>query len=139
MTTGSMCKSREDKLIEAVERLRTTPFDWREFNCGLAAAEIASSYCGKDYAEKFRPLCQGRYTATKLVLKAGGLDNIMDDLGFEEISLKMARRGDCILVGGIKKRQALGIVYDGKRAVISTSFGLAYVKVLECAKAWRVL
>jgi hypothetical protein len=132
-------ESREDKLIKAVERYRHKAFDWKTFNCGLAAADIASSYCNRDYAEKWRPLCSGRISAMKAVLRAGGLEQVVDDLGLECISVKMARRGDVVLTTEDRRTQALGIVYDGARAVFPTQFGLAYVNVFNCAKAWRVI
>lgn len=130
-------KSREDKLIEAVEKYRHRSFDWRNFNCGLAAALIAKEYCGKDYGEKFRPLCEGKLSAMRLVRKHGGLDKLMDSLDFEEVPVPMAKRGDCVL--SASKHPALGIVYDGLNAVFPTQFGLAFVKVFDCRKAWKVI
>ena len=139
MTDTTDRRSREDKLVEAVEALRGRPFDWKTFNCGLAAAEIARAYCGKDHAEKFRPLCEGRLSAMRIVRKAGGLANIMEDLGFEEIPVNFARRGDCVLSKGKgRAREALGIVCSGRRAVFPTKYGLGYIDALQCAKGWRV-
>jgi hypothetical protein len=123
-------------MLEAVAMLSGKHFDWATFNCGLAAADIAMAYCDKDYAEKFRPLCQGHLSAARIVKKAGGMINLMDSLGFESIPVSLARRCDCVLSSG--KLASFGIVYDGLRAVFPTKFGLGYINVLECQKAWRV-
>ena len=131
-----MNESKIDKMIQAVDALKDESFDWKTFNCGFAAATIAQAYCGKDYAENFRPFCEGKLTAMRIIKKAGGLEFIMDDLGFEEIPVSFARRCDCVLSSG--KAASLGIVYDGRRAVFPTQFGLGFIDVSECRKAWRI-
>ncbi len=128
--------SRKELLKRAVEKYRHERFDWATFNCGLAAASIAMSYCGIDHAKKFRPLCRGRLSAMRIVKKAGGLAGLMDSLGFDEIPVSEAEVCDCVLSPG--KFASLGIVHDEIRAVFPTSFGLGYIDVEQCQKAWRV-
>ena len=129
-------ETRETRLLQAVEHHKHDRFDWATFNCGLAAATLAMSYCGIDHAEKFRPLCHGRLSAMRIAKAAGGLGKLMDSLGFAEIPISQARVCDCVLSSG--RLASLGIVCDEKRAVFPTPFGLGYIDVEHCQKAWRV-
>ena len=136
-------KSREDLLNESIAANIDRKFDWSNFNCALSAAEIAKAYCGKDHGEKFRKLCSGPLAAARIIRKAGGLDGIMDELGFEAVPLSLAKRGDCVLKTWDHEakqtlRKSLGIIVDGRKAIFFTRNGKAFVDVLKCDKAWKV-
>ena len=138
MTTIS--KGRECILAATVIRLRRRPFDWKTFNCALAAAEIARPYAEIDFAaiDALKEKCKGKLSARRLIKTAGGLDKIVDGLGLEAIGVSQAMRGDLLLFHEDERDQTLGINFDGIMAVVPGETQLGYLRVLDARKAWRI-
>lgn len=132
--------SKAVALADAIQALRNEAFDWRNHNCALTAATIVETYTGIDYAADFRPFCESPLSAMRTLKKAGGLEKVMMNLGFKQRPVKMAQRGDVMLLRWEHKgraREALGILVD-HRAVFTGRDGLEFRPQLDCAAAWRV-
>lgn len=129
-------RSLEEQVIQTVENYRHQPFDWAKFNCALAAATMAMEWTGIDYAANWRNDCQGRISATRIMIK-NGWTKLMFEAGLAESTVEDAAIGDFILTEGKSKQQAIGIVYDDTRSVVPTIFGMGYVTTLSCAKSFK--
>lgn len=136
----TISNGRESILAATVIRLRRRPFDWKTFNCALAAAEIARPYADIDFPaiDKLRDKCKGKLSALRIIKQAGGLDKIVDGLGLERIEVSYARRGDCLMFGEELAEQTLGINYDGALAVVPGETQLGFMRVLDAKAAWKV-
>lgn len=128
------------------------PFEWGTNDCGLFVADAVKAVAGIDLAAQ----CRGRYdskaSATALLLAecGGDLETYAVQQtamhGFQEVGVKLAQRGDMLLlVQGANK--TLGIVsLDGMKALLMhEEEGLIRVPIINqktkevtFSRAWRV-
>lgn len=135
----------EKRLDSFCRARRSVPFAWGVNDCALFVADAIESFTGIDLAHE----CRGRYdskeSAAALLneLCGGDLEKYADRMGFEhgllEVGLKLARRGDMVLLWQ-PAGCSLGIVsLDGMNALLMhEERGLIRVPVAACRRAWRV-
>jgi hypothetical protein len=132
LTTPSAWRQRLGVLIQ--DRM-TTPFEWGSQDCCLWAADCVLAVSGVDYAAPFR----GRYStaagALEMLLAAGGLVALADQVG-PRISALMASFGDIGIVQ-LEDRQLLAVC-AGEVWLAPAAAGLAARPLPEALVAWRV-
>ena len=69
--------NREQLANSAINKIRRNRFDWADWNCAIASARVAKTYCGIDYSERYFSECKGMLSALRIVKNAGGLDNLI--------------------------------------------------------------
>jgi TPP-dependent trihydroxycyclohexane-1,2-dione (THcHDO) dehydratase len=81
----------------------------------------------------------GEYLAGGDVDYASAMAVLPDAFGFKEIPVKLAKRGDIVLLKHRDNVPALGIVsLDGSMAVAPGPNGLVFIEVKKALKAWTV-
>lgn len=131
-------KSRETCLVEAFEELKGRPFDWGDGNCALTAAKLVEAYSGVDYGAAYRARCGSALGSMRLLRKLGGLAGVLDELGFVEVPVAYAKRGDVLLYRFAHKGrevEALGVLID-TRAAFAGLEGMELVEAYLCESAW---
>lgn len=95
----------------AIQEWRTKPFVWGKNDCCLGAANVYLKLYGKDYAEEWRgyTTALGAYRHLK---KAGGMEGIMNKLGFVEVPVNFARRGDIVIYPTNPTGPSMGIMLE---------------------------
>jgi len=129
-----------EKLAEFIASREGCAFEWGAHDCALFCCDAILAMTGVDMAAEFR----GRYSNSggAARLMRGGLARVARTVAaqfqLEPIPVRLARRGDPVLVD-FGKRLALGIVdLDGMRAVGPGPEGLLRVPLEQCIAAWRL-
>jgi len=136
--------SREEKAKEAIEQIKSGRFNWANWNCAIAAAQVAKSYCGIDYSEKYFSKCKGMLSALRIVKKAGGLGRLIEETDLVEIPHEQSQIGDFalgeinLMKRSIPHRQSLGIVCDNGTAIFPSMNGYFRLDLENCIKIWEV-
>ena len=129
------------RLIKAIEEAESKTFRWGVWDCWLFVADCVEAMTGSDPAEHLR----GRYfteqEADDLLEHMGGVDDVLERLGFAPITNKnFTQRGDIVIfpftVDG-EHKEAAGICV-GQYFVCATHEGLTHVAMNHCRKAFRV-
>lgn len=138
----------QERMIDAINARRDTPFAWGSHDCALFACDVAQAICGLDFAAEFR----GRYSSERgayLALKRFSGSNakrhrleaavveIAKNYDCPEVPPLMARRGDIVLMdsemGGV-----LGICVGETIAKAGAEIGVDFVPLAAARRAWRV-
>jgi len=132
-----------ERLAELIEGRLEKPFEWARNDCVTFACDAIEAVTGENPAEGFR----GRYStevgARETVADYGpdleaAVTAQMARLGYPEISLRVANRGDIALHDG-PLGAGLGVLgMDGKSVLAPGPEGLRAVPLLECKRAWKV-
>jgi hypothetical protein len=133
----------ERRLAEWQMAASGRPFSWEvQTDCCLTGCDGLKAVTGYDPAWWFRgkyKTKRGAYAALKR-FAGGGLvetvEKITGDLGWPEIPVRMARRGDVGLVD-TALGEALAICIGPKWAVQGES-GLVFMSIKSGLRAWRV-
>lgn len=139
---------REDwdaRLFAYVEENRAKPFKWGVRDCCLIACDGVKAVTGYDPAKpEFRGKYKDELEAMRLVKKYRSVEGvavaICKRLGFDEVRVSMAHRGDVMLYDiaeGKKTRPALGF-YLGADSVFAGLDGFQFVPTAQCRRAWAV-
>lgn len=119
-------------LIEVAKR----PFEWGKWDCCIFAGSVIQAITGANPATAF----MGEYTdkqeaAGKIrEIGASGVFDIMTAIGFDEVPVTLAQRGDIVYHQG---HNALGSC-KGVYSSFVTSSGLMDLPTRECSKAWHI-
>ena len=136
--------NREQLANSAINKIRRNRFDWADWNCAIASARVAKTYCGIDYSERYFSECKGMLSALRIVKNAGGLDNLISSSGLKEITAEDSQIGDFALGEinlknkSIPHRQSLGIACGDGTAIFPSMFGYFYLDLINCVKIWEV-
>lgn len=135
----------EQRLFAYVEANRAKPFKWGVRDCCLVACDGVKAVTGYDPA---KPEFRGKYSdelgAMRLIKKYRSVEGvavaICKKLGFDEVRVPMAHRGDVMLFDipdGKKTRPALGFCL-GAESVFAGPDQFQFVPTAECRRAWAV-
>lgn len=119
-------------VTDPLYKLYNTPFKWGEQDCMLAAANYYLDTTGIDYAKDFRGKYSTAISAYRLLVKAGGMEQVLKNIGFNEIPVTMGHTGDVALQYLTKQGYQMGIVnrskvvFAGGREVDLTSVDKVY-------------
>jgi hypothetical protein len=116
-------------------------FEWGKFDCALHAANCVRAITGADPAAGYRGLYSDE--ASAIALFGSDLGNfaagILNSLGFPEVPVTFARRGDVVLVDNSTSYGALGVVsLDPRYVSCASDKGLVLVAMPRWKRAWRV-
>lgn len=129
----------EERLNAVIEHHQASPFRWGKADCCLFAADCMMEMTGIDWAEDVRGTYSNAEEA-KFVLEEmydiTSVSDIPDAMGFEEIPLTMAMRGDLVAYES-EYGPALGICY-GRVGLFKSRRGLQAVPMSNVMKAWKV-
>jgi hypothetical protein len=132
-----------------IESRRSRPFAWGQQDCCLFACDGILAQTGLDPAAKmFRGKYRDALGAARLVRKHGGVEaiasRICGELGFVEVPVRLAQRGDVVAISGEALGDnvpymgvALGLCVGGT-AAFTGSAGLVFHPLKNCRRAWRV-
>ena len=131
-----------EKMNEAIDRHRATPFAWGTSDCCLFACDVILETTGIDPGADLRGAYASRLGAARVLKRLGGVEAIAEarctEHGFAELpSVSFAQRGDVVLLDTPREGPALGICV-GSRAAFMGPNGLEFVLVSNCRRAWRV-
>lgn len=136
----------EQKLFAAVAFNRNRPFEWGKHDCALFACNVIQDMTGTDLAASFR----GRYSTALGAARAirgftngGDLEalaaKICEQHNASEVDIKLARRGDVVIVESGDAQKALSIVGpDGSFALGAGPDGLTRIPLTQWKRAWRI-
>jgi hypothetical protein len=135
-----MSKRDQSAFFSAFETIRQRGFRWDSRNCALGAFSLHAAYHGADYARRYRGTVRGGALAAMRRLKEeGGLEGVLETLGFVEIPKGKARRGDLAIYRWDrhgKAREALGAVVDS-RVALQDREDWQFRTLSRCASFWR--
>lgn len=131
-----------EKMNAAIDAVRATPFAWGSHDCCMFACSVISATTGVDPAKDLRGAYHTRLGAARALKRPGGVEGIAEERtakhGFAELpSPAFAQRGDLVLADTANEGPALGICV-GAFAAFAAPVGLAFRKINECRRAWRV-
>jgi hypothetical protein len=147
---GSCVQDWPKLLFHFIESRRNTPFAWGRQDCCLFACDGILAQTGLDPAARmFRGKYRDALGAARLVHKHGGVEAIADKicakLGYAEVPVLMAQRGDVVLMSaqkagaaGLFGRQPVLGICIGAMAAFTGVAGLVFHPVGSCRKAWRI-
>lgn len=121
---------------------RPDPFVWGVNDCCLFAADAVEAMTGVDPAIRQRGYRSARAAAGRL-LRHGGVEEVARGaaaaLGFREIPVGFAQRGDVCLVTTAAGLDALGVVdLDGIHILVPGEAGLIAHPPDMARAAWRI-
>lgn len=128
----------EQKILEDIE----TPFKWGESDCVLFPAKIAAAILDYDVFKKVEASLfqyDSEEEAAELIREwfAGDMGGIFD-MAFERIPVKMAGRGDLVIIR-LNEIESCGIIDgSGRRAACKSKNGILFVPLSKAISAWRV-
>lgn len=124
-----------NRLIAVIRAAEKRPFLWGEHDCCLFAADCAEAMTGENFANGWRGTYDSETGAKKALLRGGGsLENVLAKY-LDEVSVKMAQRGDIAVVENAGTRCA-GVIYGGAVWVPGET-GLVCLRVKPLS-TWRV-
>lgn len=112
------------------------PFAWGVNDCALFAADAVKAITGVDLAAGLRGHCTARQ-ALRTIRRNGDLFGIACRALGAASGVHNAREGDVLLVG-MGKRTALGVMLDGGMLVGPGATGLCSAPLTDALCAWRV-
>ena len=137
-------KRKEDwelQFANYIERTRNADFQYGVNDCGLWACGAVQAMTGEDMVPQLRG---GRYHSKTGAMRAIGGDlvkfaeAIAGQYLLVKVPVKLAHRGDVVMVK-TEQGPALGCVFlDGVQAVAAGKDGLQLVPLTDCSIAWRI-
>lgn len=125
----------ESRLFEQIDLARDKPFNLGTHDCSLFVLDCIDAMCDLSLASEWRGTYHDRRTAFDALRdRSGSFDQYFTSHGLENISPKMAGRGD---VAYISKRGTIGIVM-GTHVVTTNKVGISYIKRSRIIQAWRL-
>ena len=131
-----------EALAAYIDRKRNEPFEWGVNDCCLFGADWIQICTGLDPAFDLRGKYNSALGAKRIIDKSGGLSvmvaSALIPLGFKEVALSIASRGD-ILVRDSGQGDCAGIVIGSESCFVSRE-GLRFIptKLQADARAWRI-
>jgi hypothetical protein len=127
----------EARLLAVTRKSLAKKFEWGTNDCCIFVADCILAITGDDLASEFRGTYSTEAQAKKMMitLDCHGVGDVASRY-LPEISPKMARRGDIVLIEGIYG-DFLAVV-DGRTAVGPTQEGQLHSPKGLAKRAWRV-
>ena len=123
------------KLAEFIKSRKDMPFQWGSNDCVMFAVNCAEAMTGVDLAEKYNySTLEG---AQEIIKNAGGFKELVNLNMKNEISPKLARRGDWVLIQQQDGTQALAVCI-GSVVIAAGKDGLVQRPMSEAITAWRI-
>lgn len=124
----------ESLLIEHLDEMRRTPFEWGSNDCALSVARWVHICTGQDHSSDWIGNYKTERGAARK-MRARGFTSAAKivDAKLPFVSVPFARRGDIVL----HPNGSLGIC-NGKISVFLGVEGAIDIETLCCIKAWRV-
>jgi hypothetical protein len=129
-------------LTAYIEERREVPFTWGKADCCLFAADWVRLATDLDPAADLRGKYDSALGARRIIKRRGGLAAMvaraLTPLGFREVALSLATRGD-IIVRDSGDGDCAGVVL-GKQSAFVGRDGLRFIQTnLQAdARAWRI-
>ena len=123
-------------LAEFIESRRCTPFQWGSHDCTMFAVDAALAMTGTDLAVDYRGTYDSEIGAAKIIVKAGGTLRALVNHHGQEISPRMAQRGDWVLTEQ-DGSEALAVCV-GVKLVAAGRSGLVQHPMSKAIAAWRI-
>lgn len=123
-------EKRLDTIIQSNQ-----PFEWGANDCCMFAVRCVEAITGVDHGKKYRGY-KTAVGAAKRLEKHGGVDGIATKCLGEPKSVKLAKRGDVIMINS-GDGYALGVCIGSKIAAVSKG-GLTFIPMSQALKAWGV-
>jgi hypothetical protein len=131
------------RLAAVIREKQRGKFEWGRNDCSLFACDCIQAVMGIDPAEEFRGKYDSRLSGARLVKEVcdGTLEILADSiaarLGFVEVALTHAQRGDLGLYHDPTLGDTLGINIGGSFAFLMEQ-GMIYLPADKIARVWRV-
>jgi len=120
---------------------RGREFAWGTFDCALGVCDAIKAITGVDPGQDYR----GKYSTAEEAAAVIGNDlgafaaKIAAEYGMQEVSPRLARRGDIVFVDNGTAQGSLGVVdLTGQRAACVAEHGRLLVPLRRWKRAWRV-
>jgi hypothetical protein len=123
-------------LMAFIKSREKTSFEWGIHDCVLFACDCARAMTGADLAAKYRGYSTEE-GAGAIIKEAGGLRSLVTANIGPEISPKMAKRGDWVMMeqdGGPAVAVCVGVM-----AIAAGKKGLVMRRMTDAAAAWRIV
>jgi hypothetical protein len=124
----------EIDLMAFIKSRENTPFKWGSQDCVMFAVGCAQVMLGKDLSENYSYTSEKK--AKTIINKAGSLRDLVTLNVGPEISPKMARRGDWVLIETAGE-QALAVCL-GTMLIAAGQNGLSRRPMSHAITAWRI-
>lgn len=125
---------RLNRFLMAADRKR---FEWGVHDCCLFAARAVQELTGQDFAAPFYDQYDDALSASRLLVKHGGVRGIATSALGEEIPPLTAGRGDIVLLQTHEHGDTLAVC-TGTHCAAPGIHGLMLVPLAEAVSAWRV-
>lgn len=119
-------------------------FEWGRHDCALFACNVVQELTGADLANDFRGKYHtkaGAYAALKK-FAGGGLEKTAEKIaaehGMEEVPVRMAQRGDIVLLEATEGPTLAVVCLDGTHVTAPGPTGLTRWPVDKGLRAWKV-
>jgi hypothetical protein len=131
------------RLAQILDSTRQLPFEWGKLDCALHVCNCIKAMTG----EQIDPGAahRGQYAdEAGAVARFGGdlaafAATTAAALGFAEVPITMAQRGDVVFVDNGTAHGALGVVsLDGRFASCMSDKGIVNVRIARWKRAWHV-
>lgn len=130
---------REDwasRLYQYIADVQDEPFAWGAHDCLLFVADCVMAMTGVDYAERFRGRYKTEIGAYRLLKKLGGMESVLDAYLGVRVNIKMAKRGDVVLLD--VGHGLTGAICLGATAVSVGPDRMRHVPMRHAVSAWSV-
>lgn len=129
----------EDQLAIGIAEWSSTDFKWGESDCVCSSFACVERMTGIDPMAEFRGNYDDEESAKQLIKNQGHSSlyhMLIAHLG-KPIKATFAQRGDIVYRKASLEGGAVGICI-GAEAVFKSDVGWTRVKLLSCARAWRI-
>ena len=126
----------DTELFNFINSKKYTSFQWGVHDCIMFAVGCAQAMTGIDLAEKYRGYAT-EDEAMEIIKVAGGFKELVTENMGKEISPKMARRGDWVLLE-LNEMPSLAVCLGSQAMGVRKESGLALRPMPEAKAAWRI-
>lgn len=130
-----------ERLHRMIESAGELSFEWGKFDCALHVCNCIRALVDVDPAIEYR----GKYSDEAGAAQIYGesfeqfIAKSCASLGFTEVPVTFARRGDVVFIDNATPQGAIGVVSsDGRFASCASEKGLVQVRIHRWKRAWNV-
>lgn len=126
----------EQRLGDIVAQRLAQPFVWGSNDCVLFAADCVQAMTDVDLAADWRGQWDDQSSAVRVIVRVGGLEAVVQKLGFRPVPPLFAQRGDVVL----HRREGVDAlaVCVGNALAAPGETGLIFFALEHGVVAWHV-
>lgn len=127
----------QPRMWSAIETSCARPFVYGEWDCVHAVAQVLDAMTGSAWSSEIAALYRDKRSALRLLLRSGGLEDLVTARLGLPVPRNLARVGDVVSVD-LDTGPAIGICVGPRIAIAAMPSGFDYAPLERARCAWRI-